>query len=338
MKKHVLIAAGLAFAGAGSLQAQGLSAPVCPNSTTSQQYAQDACQQAYDLYQFLAPQLGLAVAGGNATLGSASTQGGLGHFSVGIRGNFFPGYIPDVGAFSSRNTGASPARTLPSKHQLLGAPIADAAIGIFKGLPLGLTNVGGVDLLLSATYIPTIDASSVKITPDQNLQLGYGVRIGLLQESILVPGVSFSYLKRDLPTTTIIGTSSGQSLNINNAKVKTDAWRLTASKNLLLLNLAAGVGQDHYKSSADIVATVSGSTTVGGVTVPYNGTSTIPDTRQSLTRTNAFLDAALAVPFVKLVGEVGYATGGTVDTYNSFSTGRADKGQVYFSAGLRFGL
>ena len=30
----------------------------------------------------------------------------------------------------------------------------DAAIGLFKGLPLGVTNVGGVDLLLSASYVP----------------------------------------------------------------------------------------------------------------------------------------------------------------------------------------
>ena len=38
-------------------------------ATTAQRVAQDACQQAYDLFQFMAPQLGVAVAGGNATLG-----------------------------------------------------------------------------------------------------------------------------------------------------------------------------------------------------------------------------------------------------------------------------
>ena len=37
-------------------------------------------------------------------------------------------------------------------------PTVDGAIGIFRGFPLGLTNVGGLDLLVSASYIPKVDA------------------------------------------------------------------------------------------------------------------------------------------------------------------------------------
>ena len=61
--------------------------------------AQDACLQAYDSIQFMAPQLGLALAGGNATLGQGGTLGGLGHFSVGVRGNVFNGELPQVDQF-----------------------------------------------------------------------------------------------------------------------------------------------------------------------------------------------------------------------------------------------
>lgn len=314
----------------------GLSSSVCPAGGTlpggfpdSQRAAQDACQQAYDVYQFMSPELGLALAGGNATLGVGGTLGGLGHFSVGVRGNAFSGLLPDVANFQQSTNGAQ-QQTLPTKTQFIGLPAADAEIGLFKGIPLGLTNVGGVDALVSATYVPKIDASGISVTPQKNLQLGWGARVGLLQESLLVPGVSVTYLKRDLPQTDIVGTSGGNTLSITDFKVNTTAWRLTASKNFILFNLAAGVGQDSYDQSATITATVN----QGG----FTGSSTVPGTSQTLKRTNYFLDAGLDLPLIKLVGEVGQVSGGTVNTYNSFQGGRADRSQTYFSAGIRLGF
>jgi hypothetical protein len=350
MKKLFVIAAGLTVLGAGAAGAQGggLAAPVCTsNGTTQGNVAQDACQQAYDVYQFMAPQLGALIAGGNATLGQASTLGGLGHVSVGIRANAFDGALPRVDQFTQRSSPKdAPPQTLPSKSQFVALPTADAAIGLFGGLPLALTNVGGIDLLVSAAYVPTITQNNVTVTPKQSLQFGYGVRLGLLSESIIVPGVSLTYLKRDLPQTTIVGTATYTStvtgpttatLNVNNAKVNTSAWRLVASKNLLLFSLAAGAGQDKYDQSADISSTVSGTL----VTVPpqnFSTTATIPGTSQSLTRTNYFLDASMNLILAKLTAEVGQVSGGTVNTYNGFQAGRADRSQTYFSAGIRFGI
>src|SRR3982074_609684 len=183
MKKYIVIAAGLSLLAAPGLQAQGggLPNPICPAGTNAAtRVAQDACQQAYDVYQFMAPHVGLAIVGGNATLGQASTLGGLGHISVGLRGNAFKGDLPDVANFTQRTSGATPPVTLPTKTQFIGLPAADVAIGVFGGLPLALTNVGGVDLLVSASYVPTITQNNVTITPKQNLQLGFGARIGLL--------------------------------------------------------------------------------------------------------------------------------------------------------------
>jgi hypothetical protein len=347
MKKFLFIAAGLSIFTAADAQAQsgGLASPVCTvpaPSNQAQRVAQDACQQAYDVYQFMAPQLGAAIVGGNATLGQASTLGGLGHFSIGLRGNAFKGDLPDVQNFTQRSSGATPAATLPTKSQFVGLPAADLAIGLFGGLPLALTNVGGIDLLVSASYVPTINQNSVRITPKQNLQLGYGARIGLLSESIIVPGVSLTYLKRDLPTTTIDGTATYTSLAtgpttatfaISNAKVNTSAWRLVASKSLLILGLAAGVGQDKYDQGADISATVQGT-----LPAPFTQTVSVPATTQSLTRTNYFLDASMNLLLLKLTAEVGQVSGGTVNTYNAFQSGRADAARTYFSVGARLGI
>jgi hypothetical protein len=344
MKKLLVIAAGFSLASAPVARAQngGLAAPVCTSNGSAQQnVAQDACQQGYDVFQFMGPQLGAAIVGGSHVLGSNSTLGGLGHFSVGLRGNAFRGQLPDVSQFSQRTSGASPARQLPTEGQFLGLPAADLAIGIFGGLPLALTNVGGVDLLLSATYVPTIN-EEVSITPDGNLQFGYGARIGLLSESLIVPGVSLTYLKRDLPNTTIAGGTSYTStatgpttfdFAISDATVKTSGWRLVASKSLLLFGLGAGVGQDKYEMSADIRGTVSGT-----LPVPFTQTISIPDTKQSMTRTNYFANASMSLLLLKLTAEVGQVSGGTVNTFNTFESGRADKSLTYFSVGARLGL
>ena len=346
MRKAMFVGAGLILLGASVMEAQA-TANTCPAGTTTTvgtaqvpdraRASQDACQMAVDVFQLMTPQLGLALAGGNATLGRGSALGGPPHFSIGIRGNVFNGDLPDVQSFPVPSTSGRAQRTdanpLPASNQIVGLPTADAAIGVFGGVPLGLTNVGGIDLLLSATYVPSIgdESDDVQIKPDRNLQLGYGVRVGLLQESLLVPGVSFTYLKRDLPTTTITGTSSSLDVFIRDVKVKTSAYRAVASKSLLLLGVAAGIGKDNYNQSANIQATVK--------TTPLGQqTSDIVPLSQKLTRTNYFLDLSLNLPVFKLIGEVGRVTGGTVDSYNTFETGRADKARTYGSLGFRIGI
>jgi hypothetical protein len=153
-----------------------------------------------------------------------------------------------------------------------------------------------------------------------------------------VPGVSLTYLKRNLPKTTITGSSSyvttaGQttaSFTMSDVKVNTSGWRLVASKNLVFFGLAAGVGQDTYDQQANVTANVS--TTLGG-----NATAAVFNS-QSLKRTNYFVDGTMNLLVAKLTAEVGQVSGGTVNTYNSFEAGRPDRSQTYFSLGIRFGL
>jgi len=129
----------------------------------------------------------------------------------------------------------------------------------------------------------------------------------------------------------MVGSASGATLAIDNLKVKTSAWRAVVSKSLILFGVAAGVGQDKYKQSADISATV----TNAAVGCASGCTSSIPGTSQDLTRTNAFADVSLNLPLFKIVLEGGQVSGGQVDTYNSFSGDRADRSILYGSLGLR---
>jgi hypothetical protein len=334
MRKARVVGAGLTLFLAASAGAQSVpgSCPAGASALDPAQRTQDACQIALDVFDLMAPQLGLALTGGNATLGQGGNLGGPGHFSIGLRGNVFSGDVPRVNDFPTSSPTGRVQRTgtaaLPAKKQIVGLPTADAALGIFRGVPLGLTNVGGIDLLLSATYVPSIGdtGDDIRVEPDHNWQFGWGARIGLLQESLLVPGVSFTYLKRDLPTTTITGSGSGVGIDVTDAKVKTSAFRIVASKSFVVLGLAAGVGQDRYRESA----------LVSGTAETFVSSQVAFD--QKMTRTNYFLDASLNLPIFKLIGEVGQVSGGKVDTYNEFTTGRADKSRTYGSVGFRLGF
>jgi hypothetical protein len=333
MKARLLVSFAAAALSASSLGAQ-IDAQ-CPAGTTAQRVSQDACQKAIDLFKYMAPQLGTSVTGGNATLGQGGNLGGLGHFSFGLRVNAVQGSLPQIQDISLATSGATNSPAIDTKSQIIPMPTADLAIGIFKGLPLAITNVGGVDLLVSAAYLPEFDNSGVSVkVPNGSLKLGYGARVGILQESLLVPGISVSYLIRDLPTVNIAGNSGGDSLYVNNLSLKTKAWRVTASKSLIFFGLAAGVGQDKYDASTDVSAHVAARTIP-----PTSAANAGPiSLSQSLTRTNIFADLSMNLLLFKLTGEIGQVSGGTINTFNTFSGKQAADSRIYGSVGARFGF
>src|SRR3954468_2479499 len=76
----------VALAVPAALRAQGID-PSCPGLALPDRATQDACQKAVDIFAFMTPQLGIGLVGGNATLGATRALGGIGHFSIGVRGN-----------------------------------------------------------------------------------------------------------------------------------------------------------------------------------------------------------------------------------------------------------
>jgi hypothetical protein len=308
--------------------------PRCPATTNTERISQDACQKAIDLFAYMAPQLGTSITGGNATLGQGSSLGGLGHFSAGFRINAVQGSLPQVQNVTPSVTGAVKSQ-YDTKTRIMPMPTADLAIGIFKGLPLAITNVGGVDLLVSAAYLPEFNNNGVSVkVPNGSLKFGYGARVGILQESLLVPGVSVSYLRRDLPTVNIAANTNNDSLYVNNLSLKTNAWRVVASKSLLFLGLAAGFGQDKYESSTDIRAHVA-ARTVPPTAAANAGPVSLS---QNITRSNVFADLSMNLLLFKLTGEIGQVSGGTINTYNTFNGKQPADSRIYGSVGARFGF
>jgi hypothetical protein len=307
--------------------------PALGQCSSSALQVRQACTASVDLVNYLAPQLATAIAAGSSTLGQSASLGGLGHFALSLRGTgVVNGAFPDIDEVPYRTDG-QPQNYTTKSHIIPGAGV-DFSLGLSKGAAIGATNVGGLDLLVSALYLPNVEGEggdfSVKAN-DGNLKLGYGVRIGLLDESLVTPGVYASYLQRDLPTmsitgssgttTTPLGTTQG-TFALNNFSVKTTALRIVAAKNFVLIGLQAGVGQDTYKASSNIVATAGGQTA--------NGTASM-----SMTRTNMFVGASINLLAAKLVAEYGQAMGGTLPpTTNRFDRA-ADASLSYLSGGIR---
>jgi len=317
----------LSLAGAPAIaSAQGIDTR-CPGGSLTEQTTQDACQKAVDIFAFMTPQLGIGLVGGNATLGATSALGGIGHFSIGVRGNATRGRVPQVSDVSYAVTGAAQS-DFGVQDQVVGLPAVDAAVGLFGGLPFGLSHALALDGLVSATYVPAFNNSNMAVSlPDGSLKLGYGARLGVLTESAVIPAVSVTYLKRDLPTTSISATSGEDDISVSDIGVKTSAWRAVAGKSLGFFGVAFGAGQDMYDSRATASVRVNdaGSAVDGG---PYI-------LSQKVTRANVFADFSLNFPFIKLAAEVGQVSGGKIDTYNTFSGKRADDALTYASVGIR---
>ena len=201
MKFRVIMAGFFAAAIAAPMQAQTSQ---CANGAT-----QDACQKATDLFNFMTPQLSTAIASGNPTLGQGGALGGLGHFSIDLRGSAVNGSLPTLSNVGLSTNGAQHS-TFTSKSQLIPMVSADAALGLWRGVSLGVTHVGGVDAIVTMTYLPNItsdnsnssggssssDKTNFKV--NNSTAFGYGVRVGLLEESAVTPGVSVAWVQRNL--------------------------------------------------------------------------------------------------------------------------------------------
>lgn len=322
-----------------------LSAALLAASTTTAQaqcstFTADACRKTQDIFNFLTPQISTALAGGSTTIGQGGVLGGLGHFTVGVRASAVNGTMPTVDNVAFSTSGAA-GSTYQGKDQFVPMASIDGAIGLTRGLPLGVTHVGGIDALLSATYLPEPPSSSgeTQITlPGGSTKFGYGIRVGLLEESIVVPGVSVSYIKRDLPEISISGrssvTASGTAapgdFALNNLALKTSSIRLSASKGFGPLGLQAGVGQDSYDNSAGVRVTVNAPSPVGSQTA----TTTVANTMK---RTNMYVGASMGFFIGKLVAEYGQVSGGSLPAAINHFGSDAAASRSYFSVGIRFG-
>jgi hypothetical protein len=348
MKFGFLVGASFLVFTSNAARAQDPYPTQCPRGATNSvgipdnnRASQDACAKAIDLFKDLAPQLAAALAGGNAVLGSGSPSGGLGNFSVGVRVNALNGSLPQVNSTSVSVIGAQNTH-YANKSQLIPFPTADATLVISGGIPLGVTNVGTLELLGSAAFLPSINTGGVNVNvPNGSFKFGYGARLGILRESFLIPGLSVSYLTRALPRVDIdTHDNASDTLSVKDLDIKSKSWRVTGSKSLLMFGLVVGAGRDTYEFKGNVNANVAvigtrASRSVSDVqSARLNGTGPKLD---GLTRNNYFADLSMNLAILKIIGEIGQVSGGSITTFNTFGSDTPAKSRVYGSVGVRFG-
>lgn len=324
-----LMCGAAAHAGMHDLGAQ-TTAGNCATASFGGLSGADACVKARDIFAFVMPQVGVALSAGNPVLGEGGTLGGWGKRAISARVTAVDGRVPGnvvpirlIGATSS-NFGANRAP--------VPVPSVDAAIGLFAGVPAGLTNIGGVDVLLGATYLPEVSESGFSVAPQtSNVAFSYGVRVGALQESSLVPGLSVSFMRRKLPTTTLGYTAGNDSITVRNLAATSNSLRVVASKRVALFGLAAGVGRDQLENTAGVDAVVNEPV----LNQQTRALVSLSGLRNAVTRNTAFVNVSLGLSIARIVGEFGWSAAGEADpTINAFDGRQANEGYRYGSLGL----
>jgi hypothetical protein len=282
------------------------------------------CSAAVDGTRAFHPLMGLLVSGGNPTLGSAGTMGGLGHAAVTLRANAVQVVFPDL----NYNGGSA---TVPAGDKLLTpAPVVEGSLGLYKGMPSGLL---ALDFLGSAQLLPTDQIDNLSVDGSATtvggiaLGLGFGARVGILKEMGPLPAVSFSVMRRDIPRISYGDVPAGDRFSYGLDMHATNL-RLVASKQLMTLGLAAGLGWDKYTGDA----LIGFRDPVTNLQQPY-----VP-VKLNTSRMLGFVNAGMDLSVLRLTGELGYQGGKDQKLSSEFQEFDTTKGKFFAGLGLRVGF
>ncbi len=297
-------------------------------------FAQDACVKANDLFLFLAPQVGVALSGGNPMVGEGGSLGGWGRRSFALRVSAVEGRVPENSVPLSL-TLAPTSSNFGAQRVPVPVPSFDAAIGVFRGVPFGLTNIGGVDVLVGATLLPSLTRDEFTVESEGGgVAVNYGVRVGLLQESAVVPGVGVSVMRRRLPTTSISYRTNNDTLSVLDTRVSSTAIRLTLNKRFGLFGIGGGIGEDRLDTETTLQAVINEN--VSGT--PARAEARL-EARDETRRGTAFINASFGLAMAQVVLEIGQSRAGSIrETLNTFGDRKANEAYRYGSIGFNFRL
>lgn len=295
-----------------------------PRCTTFDATATRACNAGIDAVRAFHPLAGLVVSGGTPLLGGAGSVGGLGHVAVVARLNAIRVSLP--------NPDSAGQTSVPSSYDgLAPAPVLEAGFGLYRRKGPSRVSVDGLGsaLLLPTGVVSGLAAEGGLHVGSVVLGLGYGLRVSALPGSFPVPSVSVSLMRRTVPRIRygrLAPVCCGGDLFEFDTDLRATNVRVVGGYRFARLDLAAGVGFDHYGSSARIRFRD---------TPPANGVRVITlDLANS--RQLVFVDAGVGVALVKLALELGYQTGKDQHLSTNFTDFDPTEGHVFGSFGLHF--
>jgi hypothetical protein len=343
MKKTWALAAAVALFAAPAA-AQNDVETFCDRYTGNPAVVRDRCGTVAQAVDAAQPQLGILMAGGNPTLGTASTGGvRLGvipRVSLTGRINVVAARLPD---FREETGGQVEQFAFPAP-----AVAANLSVGLTQGVSVApmIGGFGAIDLLASVSVLPLSLLGDE--FGDNAFSWGAGARVGLIRESFVTPGVSVSLMYRSLGDVRIgevcrgSEVPSGASRSIcstdgdfGEIEFGLDNWsaRAAVSKRLLGLGLTAGVGYDRFETSASLgFRAPSGP---GGTDEVYR----FDDIAVDNDRWSAFIDGSFTILFGTIAAELGWMQGsdpiGALPAISEFDPG---EGTFFGSVGARLSL
>lgn len=301
---------------------QPISSPPMPNGqevpaqVTSQ--FRFLCGQVVNSIANVQPAFGIAFSGGAHTLGTATTIGRrLGLFpriAVTARFNAALADVPDLlDNFNPTFDDSDPPQVTPMGT--VGIPVGafqgDVTVGLFNGISVGpmVGGLGAIDLLGSVSYVPAVE--QVGLT-QEIINLGVGARVGLLQQGLLMPGISVSGMYRTMLDDVSFGdiATDGDPAEFSTG-LSTLSLRAAVSKGFLMFDLAAGAGYDMYSSDVafDFLLECPDAQCDpdNNVAEPITlGTANGVAGELSTAAWNIYGNVGLSLVLLNIVGEVGY--------------------------------
>lgn len=306
------------------------------------------------------PQLGILIAGGNPTIGSASTGGlRLGlipRVSAGVSANVVFIRLPDILAQSSGSAAQRLNDAVGIPAPALSGTVSVGVFGGFSAIPT-VGGIGSVDLLGTATWLPFSVAEIEGVREGiADLSWGGGVRVGIVRESFLTPGVSVSLMHRRLgaisygavcPSAAVPtawddeGDYSYESGvcptggDPGEFTVDLSDWsaRAVVGKRLLGIGAAAGIGYDRFSSDAGYGFRAQ------GTAASQPNYFRVTDLDVETGRWSAFANASLSLLVASLAAEVGWLQGDEpIEGFPSTSVFDPREGSFFGSVGLRLAL
>ncbi len=315
-----IVAASVAVS--APLSAQNGSHEDCRTEISGFRY--ETCQATVDIFDYIAPQLGALISGGNPGLGRGASVNGPYHITVSFRANLVRGGLPDLASYVP--PGTYDRAEFDTRVTTPSLAVLDAAVDLFHGFLLGRTRVGGFSALVSGSYMREFSGGSTSVRlADGPFRIGYGARVRLRHEGPISPALAIDWVRRDMPRLNVRTRFRLGTLAVDDMKVRTSGWRLVASKSLAAFGLAAGMGRDGYESFAAIVESSD----------PYSPEEIAAS--RKVRRITYFGNMSTNVHFATLAAEIGLVSGGSIETFNSFGRKPSNVSRLFGSVGLRLG-
>lgn len=223
----------------------------------------DAFSKGREVSDYLIAQQVEEVPAGNAILGQGGGAAHLKRFSASVRVGSATRSMPTL-AGATLSEASAQAATLSTTAASATSVHVDVAAPIVRGFALGNTRILSVELLGSATYSSSFQTNDLGASRGSALSFGVGQRIGVVAETDHFPGISFSSVRRTLPSLSWedrgVPTDQANEATLRMYELGGHivSHRLAVSKSLGNMGITAGWGTDGLTAHYSLSARVSG--------------------------------------------------------------------------------